>query len=78
MSMLEEIIIALVSGVLTYLWVKFVVPRLVRELVKMNEKNQWLKRNEIKITRAYQYFFVAGFILYVISRIVFNVLGWVE
>ena len=78
MSILEEIVIALISGILTYLWVKFAVPRFVKELVKMNEENQWLKKNEAKIRRAFQYFFMAGFILYVISRILFNLLGWVE
>ena len=38
---------------------------MIKSLVKMNENNQWLSRNQATIIKCYQVFFWSGLILYV-------------
>jgi hypothetical protein len=74
MTILEEILFALFIGAFIYVWNRFIIPRFVQEVVRMNN-NAWLNKNEATIIKCYQVFFWAALILYVLSRIFFTIIG---
>lgn len=53
MNILEEIGFILLYTILFYAWNTYVVPRFVKTVVDLNEKNAWLARNEAKIILVY-------------------------
>lgn len=71
MNILEEIGFLLLYSILVYAWNTYVVPRFVKTVVDLNDKNKWLAKNEPKIVKVYQIFFWFGLALYILSRLFF-------
>lgn len=72
MDPFEETVFILIIGIMTFAWSNFVVPRMIKLVVKVNENNQWLSRNQATIINGYQAFFWGALILYVLSRLFFK------
>jgi hypothetical protein len=49
MTLLEKIIFITMVGVVTYFWNKYAIILIVKKVVKINNNNNWLAKNQNKI-----------------------------
>jgi len=78
MRLIEEIGFILIFGIFIYAWNTFVIPRIIKSVVKMNKNNQWLSRNQATIIKCYQVFFWSALILYVLSGLYSKLFTWLS
>ena len=65
--MLNDIIHLLLFGLLVFVWNKYIVPNLVKMVVRINSGNKWLERNQNNITKGFQGFYWFGLMGYTLT-----------
>lgn len=70
MGFLEKTTAILFVGFLIYFWNKYIVKNLIHNVVKKNSNNKWLQNNKKIITKSFQSFYWAGFIMYLLSMVI--------
>lgn len=72
MTILEKVTFVPLFTIFIYLWNKYLVTRLIQNVVKKNPNNKWLSRNQETIIKIYQGFFWSSLLLLIISMILSN------
>ncbi|PHS03194.1 MAG: hypothetical protein COA88_16000 [Kordia sp.] len=69
MKVLEEITFIILAGFAIYIWNKYAVSNLVKNVVRKNPKNNWLADNQSSMIKAFQSFYWVGYLMLITSVI---------
>tara|TARA_R100000789_G_scaffold80241_1_gene75468 strand:+ start:69 stop:287 length:219 start_codon:yes stop_codon:yes gene_type:complete len=70
MSILEKLIFIILAGVIIFLWTKYAIPYAIQRLIKINEKNTWLKNQKNIIEKVSKGFYWFFFVLLIFTMII--------
>ncbi|PCI35089.1 MAG: hypothetical protein COB60_04260 [Flavobacteriaceae bacterium] len=72
MTIIENIAQILFIGIVIFIWNKYAVRNLIKEVVEKNPKNEWLANNQTIITKGSEGFYWAGYGMFIISILLSN------
>ena len=67
--MILKLLFIALFGVVIYFWNRFVIPMMIKRVVKMNSSNSGLKSNEETMTKGFQGFFWVAFVWIAINQL---------